>query len=126
MPGEGISMQPQMDNLTQLTHRLRDFAAARDWEKFHSPKNLAMAITAEAGELAAEFQWLDGAASAELDSEHLARVRSEMADVLTYLIRLADCLEVDLVAATNEKIDLNEVRYPAERVRGSAAKYDSY
>jgi len=109
-----------------LTARLRAFAAARDWEQFHTPKNLAMALTAEAGELAAEFQWLEGAASLALDAEHLARVRDEAADVLIYLVRLADRLGFDLVAAANAKIDRNEARYPANQVRGQSKKYDEY
>jgi len=114
------------DTLNELTARLRQFAAERDWERFHTPKNLAMAVTAEAGELAAEFQWLEGPASLGLGAEHLARVRDEAADVCIYLVRLADRLGFDLVAAANAKIDRNEVRYPADRVRGQSKKYDEY
>ena len=114
------------DSLNELTARLRAFAAARDWEQFHTPKNLAMALTAEAGELAAEFQWLEGAASLALDAEQLARVRDEAADVFIYLVRLADRLDFDLVAAANAKIDRNEARYPADQVRGQSKKYDEY
>lgn len=117
-------MQP--DSLAALSQRLRSFAADRDWEQFHSPKNLAMAVTAEAGELAAEFQWLDGAQSASLSAEHRARVADEMADVLSYLVRLASRLDIDLIAAANAKIDRNEQRYPVDRVRGSARKYSEY
>jgi NTP pyrophosphatase (non-canonical NTP hydrolase) len=113
-------MQP--DSLAALSERLQSFAAVRDWEQFHTPKNLAMAITAEAGELAAEFQWLDGPQSASLSAEHRARVADEMADVLCYLVRLASQLGIELVAATNAKIDRNEQRYPAEEFRGSARK----
>ena len=114
------------DSLKELSTRLRAFAAERDWEQFHTPKNLAMAVTAEAGELAAEFQWLEGPASRVLDAERLARVRDEAADVFIYLARLADRLGFDLVAAANAKIDRNEARYPADQVRGQSKKYDEY
>jgi dCTP diphosphatase len=114
------------DSLKELTARLRAFAAERDWEQFHTPKNLAMAVTAEAGELAAEFQWLEGPASRVLDAERLARVRDEAADVFIYLARLADRLGFDLVAAANAKVDRNEARYPADQVRGQSKKYDEY
>lgn len=112
--------------LSSLTERLRDFAQARDWDQFHTPKNLAMALTGEAGELAAEFQWLTEEQSRQLDPERLARVREEAADVLLYLVRLADKLDFDLVEAAHAKIELNEQRYPAERVFGSARKYTEY
>jgi NTP pyrophosphatase (non-canonical NTP hydrolase) len=114
------------DSLSLLTQRLREFAAERDWEQFHSPKNLAMALTGEAGELAAEFQWLKDEESRHLDPERLQRVREEAGDVLLYLVRLADKLGFDLVEAAAMKMDLNAVRYPAEKVRGSAKKYDEY
>jgi dCTP diphosphatase len=112
--------------LSSLTERLRRFAEARDWDQFHTPKNLAMALTGEAGELAAEFQWLTEEQSRHLDLERLARVREEAADVLLYLVRLADRLDFDLVEAAHAKIELNEQRYPAERVFGSARKYTEY
>lgn len=114
------------DALATLAGRLRDFAAARDWDRFHTPKNLAMALTGEAGELAAEFQWLTAEESAALDPERLERVRQEAADVLLYLVRLADRLDFDLVEAAHAKIDLNAQRYPADQVRGSARKYTEY
>jgi NTP pyrophosphatase (non-canonical NTP hydrolase) len=112
--------------LHELALRLREFTAARDWEQFHTPKNLATALVAEAGELAAEFQWLTAAQSRAPDAEQLARIRAEAADVLIYLVRLADKLGIDLLAAAATKIDENERRYPAERVRGSSKKYDQY
>lgn len=112
--------------LADLIQRLRDFAAARDWDRFHTPKNLAMALTGEAGELAAEFQWLTEAESQHLDPERRERVRQEAADVLLYLLRLCDRLEIDLVQAAADKIALNARRYPAERVKGSARKYTEY
>ncbi len=114
---------PELDRLTQ---RLRAFAAARDWERFHSPKNLAMALAAEAGELLAELQWLTEAESAALDGERLERVRLEAADVFIYLLRLADRLGIDLLDAAERKIALNEQKYPADKVRGDARKYTEY
>jgi NTP pyrophosphatase (non-canonical NTP hydrolase) len=114
------------DPIQDLAHRLRQFAAERDWEQFHTPKNLAMALTGEAGELAAEFQWLTGEESRRLEPERLARVRQEAGDVLLYLVRLADQLDFDLVQAAREKIEHNARNYPADRVRGSARKYDEY
>ena len=112
--------------LTALAQRLREFAAERDWDQFHSPKNLAMALVAEAGELAAEFQWMTEAHSAAPDAAQLERIRAEAADVLNYLVRLADKLGFDLVDAANRKIDDNTRRYPMEKVRGSAKKYTEY
>ena len=112
--------------LADLTQRLRDFAAERDWDQFHSPKNLAMALVAEAGELAAEFQWLTEAQSRAPDATQLARIRAESADVLNYLLRLSDKLGIDLIAAAHAKIDDNARRYPAEKVRGSSRKYSEY
>src|SRR5215510_3514500 len=103
--------------LATLAERLRRFAAERDWEQFHSPKNLAMALVGEAGELAAEFQWLTEAQSQAPDAAQLARIRAECADVLNYLVRLADKLDIDLIAAAHEKIDDNAQRYPADKVR---------
>jgi NTP pyrophosphatase (non-canonical NTP hydrolase) len=94
---------------------LADFADRRDWGRFHTPKNLAMALAGEAGELAAEFQWLDPEESARVmaDPAKAAAVRLEMADVLSYLLRLADVLDVDLEAALREKVAINEARFPA-------------
>jgi len=114
------------DCLTILTQRLRDFAAARDWERFHSPKNLAMALAAETGELLEHFQWLTEAQSRELDPSQRDLVAAELADVLLYLLRLADRLGVDLKTAAERKIAVNEKRYPVDRVRGSAKKYTEY
>lgn len=108
--------------LDRLAVRLREFAKARDWDQFHTPKNLAMALSGEVGELVAEFQWLTTAQSQSLDPETLARVRSEMGDVLLYLVRLADTTGVDLVEAANTKLDENERRYDPDSYRGSARK----
>lgn len=114
------------DALAALALRLRQFAAERDWDQFHSPKNLAMALTGEAGELAAEFQWLSEAQSWRPEPERMTRVQEEAADVLLYLVRLADQLKFDLVEAADRKIGINESRYPADKVFGSARKYDEY
>lgn len=112
--------------LAILAERLRRFAAERDWERFHTPKNLAMAVAGEAGELVAEFQWLTEAECQDLAPEQLARVEAEAADVLLYLVRLADKVGFDLLEAADRKISVNEARYPADRVRGSARKYTDY
>jgi NTP pyrophosphatase (non-canonical NTP hydrolase) len=114
------------DALRELQRRLAEFAAARDWQQFHSPKNLAMALSVEVGELVEEFQWLTEEQSRSLDDERRERVRLELADVFIYLLRLADGLGVDLLRAADDKIALNERKYPAERVRGDARKYDEY
>lgn len=108
------------DSLERLTRRLRAFARERDWEQFHSPKNLSMALIAEAAELVEHFQWLDPEDSFNLSPEKLKQVELEMADILIFLIRCADQLGVDLVRAANEKTDINEHRFPAEQVRGRA------
>ena len=113
-------------SLDDLTRRVRSFAAERDWEQFHTPKNLAMALVAEAGELAAEFQWLTAAQSRAPSTEQLERIRAESADVLIYLVRLADELGFDLLAAAGDKQATNATRYPAEKVRGSPKKYSEY
>ena len=114
------------EQLRALQLRLAAFAAARDWEQFHSPKNLAMALSVEAAELVEEFQWLTEQQSRELDAERRERVRLELADVFIYLLRLADRLDVDLVRAADDKIAQNERKYPAQRVRGDAHKYTEY
>lgn len=107
-----------------LRARLADFAAARDWERFHSPKNLAMALAAESGELLEHFQWLTEKQSASLPPGELEAVALELADIQVYLVRLADRLGIDLVAAAHRKIDLNAEKYPVEKSRGHARKYD--
>jgi NTP pyrophosphatase (non-canonical NTP hydrolase) len=112
--------------LAALQRKLAAFADARDWEQFHSPKNLAMALIAECAELVEHFQWLSGDESASLPEDKRAQVRLELADVLIYLVRLADKLDVDLVAAAHEKIAINEARYPAEQVRGDARRASEY
>lgn len=99
----------EIDDLTQL---IRSFAHKRDWGKFHTPKNLAMAITGEAGELASEFQWLSNEEVQNLSSQALEKIRLEIADVGIYLIRLCDVLEINFSEAIKEKVSLNEKRFP--------------
>jgi dCTP diphosphatase len=112
--------------LRELQRRLAEFAAAREWQPFHSPKNLAMALSVEAAELVEEFQWLTEEQSRSLDAQRYERVRLELADVFIYLLRIADTLGVDLMRAADDKIALNERKYPVERVRGDARKYTEY
>lgn len=112
--------------LDDLTRLLREFVRERDWEQFHSPKNLTMALAVEASELMEHFQWLTEDESYNLPPEKQAAVREEMADVLIYLIRLADRLGVDLMDAAERKMERNGERYPVELVRGSAKKASEY
>jgi NTP pyrophosphatase (non-canonical NTP hydrolase) len=114
-------MEP--NDIERLTARLREFATQRDWDQFHSPKNLAGALAVEAGEVLECFQWLTERDSATLDADRRERVALELADVLLYLIRLADKLDVDLIAAADRKIAINEKKYPPDRARGSSRKY---
>jgi dCTP diphosphatase len=113
-------------SLQHLAEHLRQFAAARDWEQFHSPKNLAMALSVEVAEIVEHFQWLTEQQSRELDAAKSAEVEQELADALIYLVRLADQLDIDLLEAAEHKLALNEAKYPAERVRGSPKKYSEY
>ena len=112
------------DALTDLRDAMRRFAAERDWDRFHTPKNLAMALSGEAGELIEHFQWLTAEESASLPAPVREEVALEMADVLLYLVRLGDVLGIDLAEAARRKIAINAQRYPVERVRGRAVKYD--
>lgn len=112
------------DSLLMLREALRAFAAERDWERFHTPKNLAMALAGEAGEVIEHFQWLTPEASAALSAEHREEVALELADVLLYLVRLADVLGIDLADAARRKLAINATRYPVEKARGRHEKYD--
>jgi dCTP diphosphatase len=111
------------DSLADLTAQVRDFANARDWQQFHSPKNLAAAMTVEAGEVLEHFQWLTEAESESLTAEKRREVELELADVLIYLVRLADRLDVDLIAAAARKIAINAEKYPVDQAKGSNKKY---
>ena len=117
-------MIPTASGLDELRDALRRFAADRDWDQFHSPKNLAMALSVEASELLEHFQWLTETESNNISSEARHAVGLEAADVLLYLIRLSDKLEINLITAAQEKIRLNAEKYPAEKARGSSKKYD--
>jgi NTP pyrophosphatase (non-canonical NTP hydrolase) len=112
--------------LTRLRDLVRVFVDERDWDQFHTPKNLSSALSVEAAELLEHFQWLKHGQAEELGPDKLVQVRHEMADVLVYLVCLADKLDVDLMAAVEEKMVLNRAKYPAELVRGDAPKYDEY
>jgi NTP pyrophosphatase (non-canonical NTP hydrolase) len=113
----------KLNGLAELRDSLRAFAEARDWDQFHSPKNLAAALSVEAAELLEHFQWLTEDQSKRLPAAEAENVRQEMADVLLYLIRLADKLDVDLVAAARDKLELNAQKYPVDKARGNARKY---
>ncbi len=113
-------------DLPELQQKLVRFGHDRDWAQFHSPKNLAMALAVEAGELLEHFQWLREDESCNLSGEKRRAVALEMADVFMYTALLAKKLDIDLMAAAEEKMALNDIRYPAELVRGSAKKHDEY
>jgi len=114
------------DSLEELRQQLRRFAQARDWEQFHTPKNLSMALIAEAAELIEHFQWLTAKESEALPPARREAVAQEMADVLIYLVRMADRLGVDLIAAAARKMAANEERYPASKVRSDARRAGEY
>ncbi len=117
----GQRVQPSLE---ELAARLAEFARERDWDQFHAPKNLAMALAGEVGELLEHFQWLTEQQSADLPPDVKDAVALEMADVLLYLVRLADKLGIDLGDAAVRKIALNAAKYPAGEFRGSSRKYD--
>ena len=114
------------DSLELLRRDLAAFAAERDWDQFHAPKNLAMALIAECAELIEHFQWLSAEQSAALTAEKKAAVRLELADILIYLVRIADKLDIDLLAAARDKVTINEERYPVDKVRGDARRAGEY
>lgn len=115
-----------MENLEELKVYLRRYAAERDWDQFHSPKNLSMALSVEASELVECFQWLTEAQSENLTEQQLRAVTDEIADVQVYLVRMADKLGIDILSAVQQKIVKNEIKYPAAKVRGSSKKYTEY
>jgi NTP pyrophosphatase (non-canonical NTP hydrolase) len=121
-----MANDPAIGELAQLRELVREFVDERDWDQFHTPKNLASALTVEAAELLEHFQWLRDGRAEGLGADKLAEVRHEMADVLVYLVRLADKLDVDLLAAVQDKMVLNRAKYPADLVRGDARKYYEY
>ena len=113
-----------MAELDALRERVREFVRERDWRQFHSPKNLAMALAVEAAELMEIFQWKTEDESRAPDAKALAAAGHEIADVLIYLVRIADELGIDPVAAAHRKLELNASRYPVAKARGNARKYD--
>jgi len=115
-----------MSDLEKIRQRAEQFTLERDWRQFHSPKNLAMALTVEAAELQECFLWLTEEESKNLTDKQLAAVRDEIADVQTFLVRLADELNIDIAAAFEQKMIQNEAKYPKDKVRGSAKKYTEY
>lgn len=117
------SIQPE---LLMLREKIRAFAEVREWDQFHSPKNLSMALMVEVAELMEHFQWLTEEQSGNLSTEKKSAVAEELADVLLYLVRLSDKLDVDLLEASLHKLKENELKYPVNKVRGSAKKYSEY
>ncbi|MCP5358121.1 MAG: nucleotide pyrophosphohydrolase [Pseudomonadales bacterium] len=115
-----------MKDLEAIRQRVAEFARERDWEQFHSPKNLVMALSVEVGELMEHFQWLTEEQSVEIPPEKLDQIAREVADVQVYLVRLADRLGIDIMATVEAKMRENEQKYPADKVRGSARKYNEY
>jgi len=111
-----------IDSLDTLRRHIREFAEARAWERFHTPKNLAMALSVEAAELLEPFQWLTPEQSQQLSADQREAVRQEIADVLIYLTRLADVLDIDLLDAAADKLALNARKYPVEKAHGNALK----
>ncbi len=122
-PARGQGNSGVSQEIAQLQAALRAFAQARDWEQFHSPKNLAASLSIEAAEVLEHFQWLTDEQSRQLDPARKAEVADEIADVLLYLLQLADKLGIDPLAAARDKLARNAERYPVERAKGSSAKY---
>lgn len=114
------------DSLIELRTRINTFVEERDWAQFHSPKNLAMAMIVEAGEVVEHFQWMTEQESLNLNAETKKQVGQELSDTFVYLLRIAEVCGIDLIDAANKKIDLNAKKYPVEKVKGSNAKYTEY
>jgi len=121
-----VNGNQESDSLEHLRRQLAAFADKRDWQKFHSPKNLCMALIAEAAELVEIFQWLTEEQSWQLEAEKKQDVSQELADILIYLIRTADQLDIDLIASALNKIKINEQRYPVDKVHGKAMRAEEY
>lgn len=112
--------------MEQLIDQLRQFADERDWDQFHSPKNLSMALAVEASELLEIFQWMSEAESLSPDADTRQRISDELADVFVYCLLMSNKLDIDLLQAANNKLKQNADKYPADKVRGSAKKYTEY
>ena len=123
-----MGTQPPESSVVELTTLVRSFADSRDWQQFHTARNLVLALVGETGELAAEFQWIsdDNIVNALQDAEKREAVGSELADVFIYLLRLADVTGINLAEELKKKIAINEKRYPVDKAKGSAAKYTAY
>jgi len=121
---EKSGMRKSTDDMDALRRRLAEFAAKRDWDQFHNPKNLAMALAGEAGEVLEHFRWLTFEQASALSAETRAEVALECADVLLFLLRLCDKLDIDLAKAAHKKLVLNAKKYPIEKSRGKATKYN--
>jgi NTP pyrophosphatase (non-canonical NTP hydrolase) len=122
--GYGVMMAES--DFDRIKKQVRQFVVERDWDQFHSPKNLSMALIVEAAELVEHFQWLTEEQSCNLSREKLAEVEQELADIQVYLISLTEKLQLDLITAVDKKLALNAEKYPAEQVRGSSKKYTEY
>lgn len=112
--------------MEELINKLREFARERDWEQFHSPKNLAMALSVEVAEIVEIFQWLKQDESRHLPPDKIEKVKEEIADVMIFLTNLSDKLGIDLLEAAKEKLEINKKKYPANIVKGRADKYTEY
>ncbi|MGD8256114.1 MAG: nucleotide pyrophosphohydrolase [Desulfobacterales bacterium] len=111
-------------DMNELLRKIREFRSARDWDQYHSPKNLAMALLVEAAELAEHFQWLTQKESFEVAKRKRDAIRDEIADVLIYLVNLADKCGIDPLKAAHDKIEKNRMKYPTEKVKGRHTKYN--
>ena len=109
--------------MQDLIKKIREFAKERDWEQFHSPKNLAMALSVEVAEIVEHFQWLTQSESLEIGSDKLKKIEEEIGDVFIYLTNLADKLGIDPLEAAKEKIKINERKYPINKAKGNSRKY---
>ncbi|MEZ0288989.1 MAG: nucleotide pyrophosphohydrolase [Methylophilus sp.] len=114
------------DSLDELRAKVNAFVKERDWEQFHTPKNLAMAMIVEAAEVVEHFQWDTPEASATLSAERKTEIGHELADTFVYLLRIAEVCGIDLITAANAKIALNARKYPVKKAKGSNAKYTAY
>ena len=112
--------------MNEHINKLREFVASRDWDQFHNPKNLSISISVEAAELLEIFQWRSDSEYEELNPEELNRISEEIADIQIYLLLLADKLDINLSESVKNKISQNEKKYPVEKARGNATKYDQY
>ena len=111
-------------DINEITNKIKKFSEDRNWDKFHTPKNLTMALSVEVAELVEIFQWLSQEESSNLNEDNLQSVKEELADILIYLIRIADKFNIDLEESVDEKILINEQKYPVELSRGNAVKYN--